>query len=197
MNHSEDIEIVLNKIRKNSVELSQAHKKKYEKLKSKLIYFRLPTIILSAVNSVFSVGLSSYMPQSQVSVINCLISLVCGIIVSIELYLSIEKSMQNEYDMSKSYYLLAIEIEKFLSLDRENRQIDCPPFLEKVYNSYCKYFESSRLLKKSIRDSLTPINREKDSISQITPTSSISSKSSQLFNSVFGVETIDEEKNNV
>ena len=154
MSHSEDIEIVLNKIRKNSVELSQAHKNKYEKLKSKLIYFRLPTIILSAVNSVFSVGLSSYMPQSQVSVINCLISLICGIIVSIELYLSIEKSMQNEYDMSKSYYLL----------------------------------------KKSIRDALTPINREKDSISQITPTSS---KSSQLFNSVFGVETIDEEKNNV
>ena len=194
MSHSEDIEIVLNKIRKNSVELSQAHKNKYEKLKSKLIYFRLPTIILSAVNSVFSVGLSSYMPQSQVSVINCLIS---WIIVSIELYLSIEKSMQNEYDMSKSYYLLAIEIEKFLSLDRENRQIDCQPFLEKVYNLYCKYFESSRLLKKSIRDALTPINREKDSMSQTTPISSISSKSSQLYNSVFGVETIEDEKNNV
>ena len=91
--HTDDIENILDRIRRNSVQLNYAHKQKYEKLKNKLVYFRLPTICLSAINSVFSVGLSSYMPQQQVSVINCLISLVCGIIVSVELYLQIEKAM--------------------------------------------------------------------------------------------------------
>lgn len=169
MEHSEDIENILDRIRRNSIQLNYAHKKKFEKLKNKLVYFRLPTICLSAINSVFSVGLNSYMPQQQVSVINCLISLVCGIIVSVELYLQIEKAMSVEYDVSKSYYLLSIEIQRFLLTDRNNRTIDCQPFLDKAYNQYTKLFENSRLLKKTIHDTLTDLHEE-DKLPGITIT---------------------------
>ena len=169
--HSEDIENILDRIRRNSIQLNYAHKQKYEKLKNKLVYFRLPTICLSAINSVFSVGLNSYMPQQQVSVINCLISLVCGIIVSVELYLQIEKAMSIEYDVSKSYYLLSIEIPRFLLTDRGNRTIDCQPFLDKSYNQYTKLFENSRLLKKSIHDTLTDL-KDEDKLPGITITPS-------------------------
>lgn len=173
MEHSDDIEGILDRIRRNSIQLNYAHKQKYEKLKNKLVYFRLPTICLSAINSVFSVGLNSYMPQQQVSVINCLISLVCGIIVSVELYLQIEKAMSVEYDVSKSYYLLSIEIQRFLLTNRDNRTIDCQPFLDKSYNQYTKLFENSRLLKKSIHDTLTDL-KDEDKIAgvTITPTQS-------------------------
>lgn len=174
MEHSDDIENILDKIRRNSIQLNYAHKQKYEKLKNKLVYFRLPTICLSAINSVFSVGLNSYMPQQQVSVINCLISLVCGIIVSVELYLQIEKAMSVEYDVSKSYYLLGIEIQRFLLTRRDNRTIDCQPFLDKSYNQYTKLFENSRLLKKSIHDTLTDL-KEEDKIPGITITPTQSS----------------------
>jgi hypothetical protein len=179
--HSSDIESILDRIRRNSIQLNYAHKTKYEKLKNKLVYFRLPTICLSAINSVFSVGLNSYMPQQQVSVINCLISLVCGIIVSVELYLQIEKAMSVEYDVSKSYYLLSIEIQRFLLTDRENRTIDCQPFLDKSYNTYTKLFENSRLLKKSIHDNLTSLH-EDDKLPgiTITPTQSAANNSSRL-----------------
>ena len=172
-NHSDDIENILDKIRRNSIQLNYAHKQTYEKLKNKLIYFRIPTIILSSINSVFSVGLVAYMPQQQVSVINCLISLVCGIIVSVELYLQIEKAMSVEYDVSKSYYLLSIEIQRFLLTNRANRTIDCQPFLDKSYNQYTKLFENSRLLKKSIHDTLTDL-KDEDKIAgvTITPTQS-------------------------
>jgi hypothetical protein len=172
--HSDDIEHILDNIRRNSIQLNYQHKRKYEELKNKLVYFRLPTICLSAINSVFSVGLNSYMPQQQVSVINCLISLVCGIIVSVELYLQIEKAMSVEYDVSKSYYLLSIEIQRFLLTRRGNRTIDCQPFLDKSYNQYTKLFENSRLLKKSIRDTLTDLHDE-DKLPgiTITPTQSI------------------------
>ncbi len=173
MEHSDDIENILDKIRRNSIQLNYAHKQTYEKLKNKLIYFRIPTIILSSINSVFSVGLVAYMPQQQVSVINCLISLVCGIIVSVELYLQIEKAMSVEYDVSKSYYLLSIEIQRFLLTNRANRTIDCQPFLDKSYNQYTKLFENSRLLKKSIHDTLTDL-KDEDKIAgvTITPTQS-------------------------
>lgn len=180
-NHSNDIEGILDRIRRNSIQLNYAHKMKYEKLKNKLVYFRLPTICLSAINSVFSVGLSAYMKQQDVSVINCLISLVCGIIVSVELYLQIEKAMSVEYDVSKSYYLLSIEIQRFLLTDRENRTIDCQPFLDKSYNTYTKLFENSRLLKKSIHDNLTEL-RDDDKLPgiTITPTQSAVSNSIRL-----------------
>jgi len=174
MEHSDDIEGILDRIRRNSIQLNYAHKQKYEKLKNKLVYFRLPTICLSAINSVFSVGLNSYMPQQQVSVINCLISLVCGIIVSVELYLQIEKAMSVEYDVSKSYYLLSIEIQRFLLTNRANRTIDCQPFLDKSYNQYTKLFENSRLLKKSIHDTLTDL-KEEDKILGVTVTPTQSS----------------------
>lgn len=177
--HSDDIETILDKIRRNSIQLNYAHKQTYEKLKNKLVYFRLPTICLSAINSVFSVGLSAYMKQQDVSVINCLISLVCGIIVSVELYLQIEKAMSVEYDVSKSYYLLSIEIQRFLLTKRENRTIDCQPFLDKSYNQYTKLFENSRLLKKSIHDNLTDLERE-DKIAGITITPSQSAASNSI-----------------
>jgi hypothetical protein len=198
--HSDDIENILDRIRRNSIQLNYAHKKKYEMLKNKLVYFRLPTICLSAINSVFSVGLNSYMPQQQVSVINCLISLVCGIIVSVELYLQIEKAMSVEYDVSKSYYLLSIEIQRFLLTDRPNRTIDCMPFLDKSYNQYSKLFENSRLLKKSIHDNLTDL-KDDDKLPgiTITPTQSVISNANRfntqteaitkdIYNSVFTEE---------
>jgi hypothetical protein len=188
--HSDDIETILDKIRRNSIQLNYAHKQKYQKLKNKLVYFRLPTIVLSAINSVFSVGLSAYMKQQDVSVINCLISLVCGIIVSIELYLQIEKAMATEYDVSKSYYLLSIEIQKFLLTKRDNRTIDCLPFLDKSYNQYTKLFENSRLLKKSIHDNLCQLENEDKIVGiTITPTQSnaqdIFERSAFTYNSEF------------
>jgi len=182
-NHSSDIESILDKIRRNSIQLNYCHKKKYETLKNKLIYFRIPTIVLSSINSVFSVGLIAYMPQQDVSIINCIISLVCGIIVSVELYLQIEKEMAVEYDVSKSYYLLSIEIQRFLLTKRENRTIDCQPFLDKSYNQYTKLFENSRLLKKSIHDNLTDLQTD-DKLPgiTITPSQSAASNSMRLNN---------------
>ena len=182
-NHSSDIETILDKIRRNSIQLSYSHKQTYEKLKLKLYYFKLPTIVLSAINSVFSVGLSAYMKQQDVSVINCLMSLVCGIIVSVELYLQLEKSLSIEYDVSKSYYLLGIEIQRFLLTKRENRTIDCQPFLDKSYNQYTKLFENSRLLKKSIHDNLTDLQTD-DKLPgiTITPSQSAASNSMRLNN---------------
>lgn len=44
---------------------------------------------------------------------------MCGIIGSIELYLSIQKQMENDHEASKSFYLLSVTIFKIISLDKE------------------------------------------------------------------------------
>ena len=159
---SSDIEFLLDQIRNNSVIMSHEHKKQYIYLKSYLKYFRLPTIILSGINSIASVGLVSYIPQKHVSLITCLISLTTGIITSVELYLGVEKLMNNELEKSRDFYLLGIDIYKILQLKRENRNVDGSTYLEQSISTYSKLFENSNVLTKNIKDKLTNLDLDLD-----------------------------------
>ena len=154
---SNDMELVLDNIRKNSLLLSEHHKQAYLYYRSYLKYFRIPTIILSALNSVISIGLSAYVPQQFVSEITCVVSLVCGIITSIELYLNIQKYMESELMMSKDFYILSTDIFKALALDRANRGMDGKTFLDNNYSTYCKLIENSNVSTSEMADNLTPI----------------------------------------
>lgn len=152
-----DIENVLEQMRINAVLLSKEHKKKYFYLNGVLRYFRLPVIIISGINSIVSVGLTDYLKQSTISMMTCLLALLCSIIGSIELYLSIQKGMENELMSSKDYYLLSIDIFKTLSLGKDHRPIPAKEYLDDKYNEYVKLFENSNLIAKKITDKLNPI----------------------------------------
>lgn len=152
-----DIESVLEQIRINSVLLSKEHKKRYFYLTEILRYFRLPVIILSGINSIVSVGLQPYLAQGTISMMTCLLALICSVIGSIELYLTIQKSMENELMSSKDYYILSIDIFKTLSLSKEHRPIPAKEYLDKKYSDYVKLYENSNLLSKKITDKLNPL----------------------------------------
>lgn len=152
-----DIETVLDKIRINSVILSNAHKNKYFHLKQILRYFRLPVIIISGINSIVSVGLQPYVDQGIISIMTCLLALICSIIGSIELYLAIQKSMENELVVSKDYYILSVDIYKTLTLTKDHRPIPAKDYLDKKYNDYIKLFENSNLLVNTLSDKLNPL----------------------------------------
>jgi hypothetical protein len=152
-----DIENVLDNIRINSVILSNEHKNKYFHLKTILRYFRLPVIIISGINSIVSVGLQPYIEQGIISIMTCLLALVCSIIGSIELYLAIQKGMENELVISKDYYILSVDIYKTLTLSKKHRPIPAKDYLDKKYNDYIKLFENSNLLAKELTDKLNPL----------------------------------------
>ena len=166
---TDDHESVLKAIHINSIKLMNEHKRRHFSLKDSLKYYRIPQIIISAINSVFSVGLQPYMEQGLISVINCMLSLIVGIIVSIELFLSIEKQAGEELISSKEYYILGANIQKEMRLDRENRAVQPRPFLDEIYNEYCKLYQKSCLLDKRITDCL--VDQQAQTASN-TPTSS-------------------------
>ena len=120
----------------NCVYRENIHRKQFYYYKGFEKYFQIPLICLSAINSVVSVGLQAYTSQKNVSAINCLLSLLCGIISSIELYLRISETMENEMKMSREFYQLSICIYKFLNLPRDARSEDGKEFLNKVYSQY-------------------------------------------------------------
>ena len=138
-----DVIRILEKIRINSVNFSRHHKKKYFFYKTIQKWFRLPTIILSAIGSVSSVGLQAYIEQSHISALVCFLSLSVGVLNSIELYLKITDNIENELNNSKAYYTLAIDIEKTTKLDAPNRQINAIKYLDSKYSTFQKLTEQS------------------------------------------------------
>lgn len=157
MDWTEDIETVLESIRQNCVLLSKEHKSRYFTLKENLQYYRLPVIVLSGINSIVSVGLVEYVNQKVVSVITCLLALLCSVIGSIELYLAIQKGMESEMISQREYYLLSIDIYKTLQLSCQHRPVPAKEYLEHMYSTYCKLIESSQAVAKELEDSLCPV----------------------------------------
>jgi len=146
---TDGIELALNDIREKSLNSSECHKNNYYFYKSYLKYFRVPTIILSGMNSVFSVGLQPYISQSIISVLCCSISLTCGIIASVELFLGIQNIMERELISSKEFYILSYDIFKMLYIEREHRMINGKSFLDDIHTKYCNLIDSANLLDKN------------------------------------------------
>jgi hypothetical protein len=144
---TDDIEEILSKVRQNCIDMYKYHLCRYFQYKRILPIFRVPVLILNALNSVFSVGLQPYMEQSLISVLNCMISLIATLINSIEMYMGIQKSMESEMSSSQGFYILSIGIYKMLTLTRENRDVSGKQYLMECYNTYSELVRNSKLIK--------------------------------------------------
>tara|TARA_R110000822_G_scaffold101073_2_gene227134 strand:+ start:236 stop:835 length:600 start_codon:yes stop_codon:yes gene_type:complete len=173
-----DIEKILNDVRENSVRLSAYHKKNYFYYKTVASAFRIPTIVISSIASVSSVGLSNYVQQEHISGIVCLLTLTIGIINSIELFLRIQDNLERELETSKSYYNLSIDLHKLLNLSQINRRGEPKDLLDTFYTRYMALVQESNLLNASYPDRLSHIQKNKGFFRNRKPPHSPSSSSS-------------------
>jgi len=165
MDWTNDIEKNLDALRLNSLIRSMYHKNNYFKMSARLKYFRIPIIILSGINSVFTVALSPMISQETISLLCCFISLSVGLIGSIELFLQIQKNMEIDLLNSKEFYLIAIDITKILALDRVNRVVSPLPYLDEKFNQYKNLIDSSVIIDKTVYENLLAL----DLINNLTP----------------------------
>ena len=142
---TDDIEHILECIAYNSGLMAEHHKHQYEILITQLMYYKIPIIFISSLNSVFAIGLTNYIEQSIVSTLTCLLSLLCACISSTELYLSIQKRSDAEIISYRSFYLLALKVNSVLKLHRENRSGDGDIFMTSCLNEYSSLFENSQI----------------------------------------------------
>ncbi len=175
---SSDIEAVLDNLRENCVMMSKTHKESYFFYKQVVKYFRIPTILLSSVGSVSSVGLTNYLHQNHISALTCGLALVVSILNSIELFLKITDTMEQENECSKSFYSLAVNIKKTRMLERSRRQQEGAVYLEKTYSQYMTLMEKSNLLSGSIKDKFMDLPKIKKPPKKQKSNSSSSSSSS-------------------
>lgn len=151
---SDSIEHILDMVRLNCVHLSEYHNYKYQVFKSRLAYFRVPLIILSAVNAYIAIGLNAYVKQPIISTANGVISLICGIITSMEMFLNIQKRMENELLSHKQFYILSVQIFKIISIDRQKRKMDGKVFLDSKFSEYETLIQNSNALDSKFKGDL-------------------------------------------
>ena len=84
-NWSEEQENILEKIRINSIVLSETHRRNYYEYKNLSKLFDIPIIIISTLSASFSVGSQSHLPQHLISTTTCSISMLVAILPSIKL----------------------------------------------------------------------------------------------------------------
>ena len=165
-------EDLLKDIEFNCSIMSQLHKEQYLSLINQIKYYKIPVLILSSLNSIFAVGLSSYLKQDLVSSINCLISFICGIISSVELYLGLTKKIESQILSYRSFYLLSIKINNNLKLKRETRKNKGNEFLLEIENEYISLFKDSEINPTIFKDKLLQIETKKTKnklLSYLTP----------------------------
>ena len=146
MEWNEQLEDILNKIRLNSILLSNKHTSNHLYFKEISKWFEVPTIILSVISGsiVTTIGLN----QNQASMTSTFISSVITILTSIKLYMKINESLSSEQELSISYKILGLDILKTLSLPAEQRNVKAESYLNEKYSEYIKLTESSHLLSK-------------------------------------------------
>jgi hypothetical protein len=131
-----DIVRMLENLLLNSNNYKENQRKHIFLLSYQLNFFKLPLILLSALNSVFSIGLSAFIQQETVSVLNCLISLLITVIGSVELYLAIQKKLEMRLQSFHHFESLCNKIAATLRLDASNRTGTGPAFLQEILNEY-------------------------------------------------------------
>jgi len=152
---SKDCETQLTFIEQNSAQQANISKKEYLDLLVLQKYFKLPVIILSGLNSIFAIGMVSFMSQNIVSILNCILGFICATIGSIELYLNITKRLEISYQSYQNFYLLSIKINNTLRLERSHRdELDGRAFLKECLNTYEQLFQANNITKSNIDDKL-------------------------------------------
>ena len=176
MTWNNEIMMILANIRTNCIVLSEYNRKKYYQFNKKRKYFQIPLIILSSINATTAVSLQTFIDQKYVSLINCGLAMICGMITSTELYLDLQSSMEIHLKMAKQFYTLAINIYKIIELNVDDRMDDAVQYVNAIVSEYIKLVEESKLLNHKFKH---------DTLIQIPPLSVGSSTASS-----------DEENNN-
>ena len=148
---TQEVEDILERVRINCVSLSNRHRETYYEYKILTRYFDLPIIITSTISASFSVGATAYMTQNIVSTVTCSISMFITILSGIKLYLNLDDTIKTEYELSKNFNLLSLDIFKILRLKKEQREIDGIDYLNTTYNKYTHLIEQSNLLRKRLK----------------------------------------------
>ena len=144
----------LTKMHKSSAVLEEYNRKQYIKHTDMAKRYAIPIVIISSINSVFSVSGSGFIDQTYVSIGTALLSLICGVLSSITMLLKIQEKINNYIIVCKEFQSIKYAIGKELSISRDKRPCNGVETVQKFFNEYQSALEKMEIREKKVNDYL-------------------------------------------
>ena len=116
--------------------------------------FSIPILVLSGINSLFAVSTQPFLQQGVISITNACLSLFCGILGSIQLFMKIDSKIHNFVVCSHEFHKLAYKISKEMTVEREVRVGDGKQFVLEVFNEFNSTLDKQEVREKKLREYL-------------------------------------------
>lgn len=131
--------------------------KYYHDLSSK---FNIPILIISSINALSAIALSTYLRQKIVSILNAVLSAGTGVLGSIQLYLKLNEKITNALRSSIIMKRLALKIAKELQISRELRSTEGQTFMQECFSDFNTTLESGNPIEIKIPNHLAFTSKE-------------------------------------
>jgi hypothetical protein len=154
---NEEHENILVSLQKSSYKLSKEYQKAYFKLKTKLQWYRIPIIIISAMGGFLSLSNSGYIPPAYNKWISLFVgftNLMVTIISLIENFKKIDSRMNGSYSAHLNFQKLHDEISVLKRIPPNERDENGFATTNKLFVKYESFLIDAPVLKKLIRDDL-------------------------------------------
>lgn len=125
--------------------------------------YNIPILVISAINGLTAVGLTSFVEQRYVSVLNAILSAGTGVLGSIQLYLKISEKQTKAMQSSMLMKRLALKISKELSIDAPQRQTDGKTFIQECFGEFNAAVENANPIEIELENHVT-VNIEEPSV---------------------------------
>ena len=183
-------EYILESLQVSSLKLVKAYKMAYFQLKSRLQWYRIPIIIISAIGGFLSISNSGYIPPKYNKWISLFVgfaNLLVTIISLIENFKKIDVNVNGCFEAYINFQKLHDEISIIKRIPPEERENNGHETINKLFTRYENYLIKAPVLQKILKDYLGN-NILSDLLSGTTEswsTDNISSDSFNNFNSNF------------
>ena len=144
----------LTKMHKSCVVLEEYNRKQYIRHTDMAKRYAIPIVIISSINSVFSVSGGGFIDQTYVSIGTALLSLICGVLSSITMLLKIQEKINNYIIVCKEFQSIKYAIGKELSISRDKRSCNGVETVQKFFNEYQSALDKMEIREKKIIDYL-------------------------------------------
>lgn len=132
----------LRKIEKQANMYHKHYMKEYTYYNSLSARFNIPILIVSAMNALTAISLSSFVPQELVSILNAVLSAGTGVLGSIQLYMKLNEKTSNAIRASTLMKKLALKISKELTIARDIRVSEGMTFVQECFSEFNTVLEA-------------------------------------------------------
>lgn len=154
MEWSNSEEQYLNKLHHECYALNEYNRKQYLKYLKINKKFSIPILVLSSLNGLFALSLQPFLQQDYISVLNACISLACGVLGSIQLFMKIDEKIHNYIICSHEFNKLSIKISKELNLERDCRHVNGRDFLLESFNEFNTILDKQEIKERNVKEYL-------------------------------------------